>query len=270
MIARASDDQRTMDNRGGLVVVSFVAVVGGLVVGVVAGAFRWCLLRSADITASVLGWSHDLPGPGWIAPMATVASCAAVSRLIVRGVPASAGSGIQDVEAVWRGEASPPSGPVLIAKFVGGLLAIGSGLALGREGPTVHMGAAIGAETGRRFRLSDAEIRVVQTALGGAGLAVAFNAPLGGALFVFEEVARTFRTRLALATLVASAASISVSRIIVADTPEFAVGAIPTPHGWHLVVFANVRTVSWPPRRPLQQGDFGVSAILDPDGFDRP
>ena len=58
---------------------------------------------------------------------------------------------------------------------------MGSGLVLGREGPTVHMGAAIGAEAARRARLPDSEVRMMQTALGGAGLAVAFNAPIGGA-----------------------------------------------------------------------------------------
>ena len=221
----------------GLVTVSVVAALAGLVVGVVAGSFRWCLVRGDDLRGSIAAWADRLPGPGWIVVIAMVAAASAAARLIVRREPAAAGSGIQDVEAAWRGDADVPTTSVLVAKFTGGLLAIGSGLALGREGPTVHMGAVVGAEAGRRFRRSEADIRLLQTALGGAGLAVAFNAPLGGALFVFEEVARSFRPRLALATLIACASAIAVSRIILEDAPEFDVGPIPTPHGWHLVVF---------------------------------
>lgn len=225
------------DERSGLAMLGFVAAVGGLLVGMVAGSFRWCLLHADDLRAEVLDWTHEIPGPGWIVPIAIAAVGAAIARLIVRRVPESTGSGIQDVEAVWRGDAASPSLAVLFAKFSGGLIAIGSGLALGREGPTVHMGASIGAETGRRFRLADQEVRVLQVAFGGAGLAVAFNAPLGGALFVFEEIARTFRLRLGVATLIACASAISVSRVILADAPEFTVGDIPTPAGWHALAF---------------------------------
>ena len=211
--------------------ICLVAVVGGACVGVVAGAFRWCLLQAVDIRVSVLHRVREMPGPVWLVPVVVVAGCAAAARYVVRRVPAAAGSGVQDVEAIWRGEAEPATGIVLPAKFVGGLLAIGSGMALGREGPTVHMGAVIGSEAGRWFRTSTNDRRILQAAFGGAGLAVAFNAPLGGALFVFEEVSKSFRTRLALATLISCATAIAVSRTILPDTPDFVVstvGPLPT------------------------------------------
>ena len=233
----ATGEFADVDHGVGLLLISVVAALGGLVVGFVGGGFRWCLLRAEDARFSVLRWAHDLGGPGWLVPVVGVALAATIARLIVRRVPAAAGSGIQDVEAVWRGDADPPSLSVLPAKFVGGLVGIGSGLALGREGPTVHMGATVGAETGRRLKMSDAEVRLLQTAFGGAGLAVAFNAPLGGALFVFEEVTRVFRPRLILATLISCASSIAVMRIILADAPEFTVGEIATPPGAHLLVY---------------------------------
>lgn len=91
---------------------------------------------------------------------------------------------------------------VVPVKFVGGVLAIGAGMVLGREGPTVQMGSVIGSSFGKWLGLQKEDIPSLQAATAGAGLAVAFTAPLGGAIFVFEEVARAFRMRLALMTLV--------------------------------------------------------------------
>ena len=148
---------------------------------------------------------------------------ATLAALIVRWVPLAAGSGIQHVEAVFLGEARPPLMRLLPAKFIGGVLSIGSGLVLGREGPTVHMGAAIGAEAARRARLPDAEVRMMQTALGGAGLAVAFNAPVGGTLFTLEEVTRSFRVKTVLATLLPAVTAVACSRLVLGNHPDFLV-----------------------------------------------
>jgi CIC family chloride channel protein len=118
---------------------------------------------------------------------------------------------------------------LLPAKFVGGVLSIGSGLVLGREGPTVHMGAMIGAEAARRTRLPDSEIRMMQTALGGAGLAVAFNAPIGGTLFTLEEVTKSFRVKTVLATLFSAVAAVSCSRLLLGNHADFQVEPINAP-----------------------------------------
>jgi CIC family chloride channel protein len=221
----------------GLVTVSGVAAVAGVLVGVAGGYFRTFLFKADAYRLSFLQWAHGHSWPGWLLLVAVVVACAALARVIVRLVPRVSGSGIQDVEAVWRGEIPATSWEVLPAKFIGGLLAIGAGLALGREGPTVHLGAAIGSEAGRRFRLGDEDVRILQAALGGAGLGVAFNAPLGGALFVFEEVARSIRLRLGLVTLIGTSTAIATSRYILGNTTDFVVGPIGTPSGWTVLVF---------------------------------
>ncbi|MCK7481089.1 MAG: chloride channel protein [Candidatus Moduliflexus flocculans] len=77
---------------------------------------------------------------------------------------------------------------VLPVKFFGGILAIGSGMALGREGPTVQMGGAIGDAISRFLKVSERERLTLISAGAGAGLAAAFNAPLSGLVFVLEEV----------------------------------------------------------------------------------
>lgn len=136
-------------------------------------------MRAVDLYGSLLSASERLGGLAWLLPVGVTAAGAAVACAIARRVPLAAGSGIQDVEAVWRTEATPRALWLVPAKFVGGVIALGSGLLLGREGPTVHMGAVIGAEAGRRTRMTARDIRLLHTSLAGAGLAVAFTAPLG-------------------------------------------------------------------------------------------
>ena len=108
--------------------------------------------------------------------------------LVVRFSPIAAGSGVQRVEEVTRGEAEPATWRVVPVKFVGGVLAIGSGAALGREGPTVQMGAALGTFWARLLLRNAPDQSVINAAGAGAGLAVAFNAPIGASVFVFEEL----------------------------------------------------------------------------------
>jgi CIC family chloride channel protein len=91
------------------------------------------------------------------------------------------------------------------------------------------MGAAIGAQAARRARLGDSDVRMMQTALGGAGLAVAFNAPIGGTLFTLEEVTRSFRIRTVLATVFAAATAVGCARLVLGDHPEFRLEPIEEP-----------------------------------------
>jgi CIC family chloride channel protein len=217
------------DSMRGSVHICVTAIIAGVLIGFVGGAFRWCLQRADELRIDVVDWAHTLPGPGWLVPMAAAAAGATLAALIVRWEPLAAGSGIQHVEAVFLNEAQPPLIRLLPAKFIGGVLSIGSGLVLGREGPTVHMGAAIGAEAARRARLPDSEVRMMQTALGGAGLAVAFNAPIGGTLFTLEEVTKSFRVKTVLATLFSCAAAVACSRLILGNHADFRVEPIGAP-----------------------------------------
>jgi CIC family chloride channel protein len=213
----------------GSVLVCLTATVAGVAIGFIGGAFRWLLETADRLRIDLVDWAHALPGPGWLVPMAAAALGATLAALIVRWVPLAAGSGIQHVEAVYRGEADPPLILLLPAKFIGGVLSMGSGLVLGREGPMVHMGAAIGAESARRARLSESDVRMMQTAVGGAGLAVAFNAPIGGTMFALEEVTKSFRLQTVLATLIAAATAVGCMRLLLGNDPDFHVEALEAP-----------------------------------------
>src|SRR5262249_33308185 len=146
--------------------------------------------------------------------------------LVRRFSPSASGSGIPHVEAVLSGELPPATPRLIPVKFFGGLLAIGAGLALGREGPSVQMGAVIadvvGKISGRRWP----DRRGLLAAGAGAGLATAFNAPIAGAVFVLEELVRRFDARIAIAALGASAGAIAVARVLLGPAPDFRVATL--------------------------------------------
>lgn len=221
----------------GLLTLALATLLAAAAVGFIGGAFRWCLQQAITLRADLVEWAHGVP-LGWLAPVAVAALGGLIGRLVVKASPRSSGSGIQDVEAVWRGEKDLPGPSIVPGKFVGGLASIGTGMVLGREGPTVHMGSTLGSEAGRLLRVSTADRKLLYTTLGGAGLAVAFNAPIGGAMFALEEVTKSFRLRIVLLTLMATAVAVACSRVVLGDSPDFAVPAIPTPGIETLWVFA--------------------------------
>lgn len=202
-----------------------LAAIAGTATGLMGGAFRLLLTAAESLRDEVLERAGNQPGPAWLVPMAVGFLCAAAARASVRWVPQAAGSGVQRLEAEARGEQGPAPLSLLPAKFVGGLLALGSGLALGREGPTVQMGAAVAAGVGRFGRADPGEVRDMAIASGGAGLAVAFSAPLGGILFAVEEVAQRFRPRLLVIALVATGTAMIVAQQLLGAEPNFSVSS---------------------------------------------
>src|SRR5664279_6290798 len=128
------------------------------------------------------------------------------AALVHRIEPHAEGSGIPRVEAVVEGRTPPGSARILPVKYLGGLLTMGAGLALGREGPSVQMGGNIAIIVSRVLRRNRYDLRMLVAAGAAAGLATAFSAPIAGGVFVLEELMKRFQPRTAVATLLASAA----------------------------------------------------------------
>lgn len=102
--------------------------------------------------------------------------------------PAATGSGIPQVKAAIMGVPQDLGLRTAIVKLVSCVVALGSGLSMGREGPTVQLSAALSAKASEMIRSSPKHRAQLIAAGAGAGLAAAFNAPLAGALFVLEEL----------------------------------------------------------------------------------
>ena len=107
------------------------------------------------------------------------------------------GSGIAEIKVVLAGTVMKRllGGWVLMIKSIGLILAVGSGMSLGKEGPFVHVACAIGNVCCRffkKFRLNEVKKREGISAFAGAGVSVAFGAPVGGVLFSLEEASYFF------------------------------------------------------------------------------
>jgi CIC family chloride channel protein len=218
------------DGHDNQLVLALLALFVGVVVGSLGAIFRLVLQRADSFRETFIAWAHGEAFAGFLFVIAVCAAATAVAAWLVRRYsPHASGSGISHVELVLSGELPPAPYRLIPIKFFGGLLAIGSGLALGREGPSVQMGASVADLLARLFHCGEEDCRACLAAGAGAGLATAFNAPIAGGIFVLEELVRRFDTRIALATLGASAGAIAVARLFLGDTPDFHVEELPYP-----------------------------------------
>jgi chloride channel protein, CIC family len=215
---------------GSLTLLIALALIVGAISGAGVSLFMLLLERADQLRDALIARAHEQGPEGFgMLILGCAAATAAAASLVRRIAPQAVGSGIPQVEAVLNGQLPQARFRIIPVKFVGGVLAIGSGLALGREGPSVHMAATLGHLVGKIFRRNWPDCRVLLAAGAGAGLATAFNAPIAGAVFVLEELVRRFELRIAIAALGASASAISVSRAILGDAPDFHLGTLVAP-----------------------------------------
>ena len=218
--------------------ISIASILTGVLIGSVGGAFRYCLIAADSHRDALIAWARGWPYMGCLAPVGLGLVGAAVARfLVVRIAPTAEGSGIQRVEAVLRGEVQEAPHSIVFVKFFGGLLAMGSGLALGREGPTVQMGASFSRLISHFLIRDDEDAKVIGAAGAGAGLAVAFNAPIGGSVFVFEELTSNFTPWLLVATLAAASVAVWIMRLMLGNALVFTVQHVSQTQGWKVAPF---------------------------------
>lgn len=177
-----------------LMLAALVGTLAGLLGVFFSKAVNWVIqLRSetvADITMSL--WL-SVPLMFLISGLLAMIGYFLVQRL----APEAGGSGIPEIEGALQNIRPVRWWRVIPAKFIGGMGTLGAGMVLGREGPTVQMGASAGKMVHDIFRLKNDDTKHALLATGaGAGLAAAFNAPLAGILLVIEEMRPEFRYNL--------------------------------------------------------------------------
>jgi len=150
------------------------------------------------------------------------------------GIPQVSGLLTKKVKFKWFGE--------LVTKFVGGILAIGAGMSMGREGPSVHLGALVGSGIKEITKRSEVEEKYLVTCGASAGISSTFNAPLAGVIFSLEELHKFFSPLLLICTLVASGTSNFVSRMILGSQTSFQYNFM-LPKGIPYYIFALITLI---------------------------
>ncbi len=221
------------------------AALVGFCAGVVALLFRAGLIGADALRNQLLAWVQSMPAWGWLFPVLfTLIGAVTSVALTRRFAPEASGSGIPHLEAVLHRFRKLDWRRLLPVKFFGGILAVGGGLALGREGPTVQMGGAVGDALARWMKVSERERLTLISAGAGAGLAAAFNAPLSGLIFVLEEVRRDFQPIVFGAAFVAAVVADILARMASGQLPVFSVPSYPTPPLASLPIFAVLGLVA--------------------------
>jgi CIC family chloride channel protein len=206
------------------------AAVVGIAVGIVGATFRLLVLDAGERRLALLGWVGARGG--LVVSVASTALLLAAALALVRRVaPEASGSGVQEVEGALDGVRPLRWRRVIPVKFAGGLLALGGGMVLGREGPTIQIGGNLGEMIGESFRLPMAVRRTLVAAGAGAGLAAAFNAPLAGVLFVLEEMRPQFKytfTSVQSVLIACGVADVAV-RALAGQGPVIPIATFPSP-----------------------------------------
>ena len=195
-------------------------IAKGALVGVIAGFFgasyRYLILESEHIRWHLMDDITMEWAIGWLVVMVIFAFI--VDRLLA-WAPLSGGSGIPQIEGEMLGLFDMKPYRTLVSKMIGGVLTGFAGFSVGREGPAVQIGGSAGKIVSYWMNSGLREQRILTSAGAGAGLTAAFSAPVSGAMFVFEEVHKSFYPYLVVPTFVATLISNYITVSIFGLTP---------------------------------------------------
>lgn len=197
----------------GLTVVAFVAITERLG-NVLSTVGTWQRIASPLMGSLVGGW------------------------LLFRFFPEARGSGIPQTRVALLLLKGRIGMRTVVGKFVCSSISLGSGVALGREGPSVHIGAGIASVIARRLGLGEQHVRSLIPVGTAAAVAAAFNTPLAAVLFTLEEILADLHARVVGSVVIGAATSWIVLRLILGDEPLFHVPAYQLVHPVEFLVYA--------------------------------
>lgn len=212
------------------------AVIVGLGAGLGAVVFRWLINTCQTLAFKGLGQALPFLGD-YVLIAAPVLGGLLVGPMIYFFAREAKGHGVPEVmEAVaLRGGRIRPI--VVVIKSLASSICIGSGGSVGREGPIVQIGSALGSTMGQLLRLSDARIRNLVACGAAAGIAATFNAPIAGVFFALEIILGEFSTSNFATVVVASVTSDIIGRIAFGNVPAFPIQAYDLASPWELLLY---------------------------------
>lgn len=202
----------------------YVIILEGIVVGLAAGfvvSFLRLALQYGEVFRNAVIERAAGGGAPLFLAIALLAAAYAAAFLALKAEPMCGGSGIPQIKGEMLGAMSQNWLRVLICKIVGCIAAIGAGLSLGREGPSIQIGAMTGKGFSKLTNRLATEEKVLMSCGAGAGLSCAFGAPLAGVIFTLEELQKNFSTEILVSSMGASIASNAVATEIFGMKPVF-------------------------------------------------
>jgi chloride channel protein, CIC family len=158
--------------------------------------------------------------------------------LLYRFFPDARGSGIPQTRVALVLHKGVIGIRTIVGKFICSSISLGSGVALGREGPSVHIGAGLASVAGRSLGLSEENVRSLIPVGTAAAVAAAFNTPLAAVLFTLEEILADLHARVVGSVVIGAATSWIVLRLILGDEPLFHVPPYQLVHPLEFLVYA--------------------------------
>ena len=217
-----------------------VFLIVTIVIGVVAG------LSAVLFTVAIEQTSHRLFGlaPSKLRLFAIPPLMSIVTGILLAKVfPDVRGSGVPQTEAAYHLSGGVIPTRVPFGKFLTGVLCIGSGHSMGREGPSVQIGAGLASLIGRWLQLSPERVRDLVPVGAAGALSAAFNTPVAAVLFALEEIIGDMNAALLGSTVVASVAAVIVERSILGNEPLFHVPTYRLVHPAELLAYAALGIV---------------------------
>ena len=224
-----------------------VILIGeGLLVGTVAGfivlLYRIALQYAGEWLNLVREYVGHSPWKiaGWFLVLIVMA---VIVGILVKWEPMVSGSGIPQLEGEMIGKLDQTWWRVLPAKFLGGFLSVFAGLSLGREGPSIQLGAMTGKGISRVLDRGKTEEKFLLTCGASAGLSAAFHAPLAGVMFSLEEVHKNFSVSVLVSVMTASISADYLASQFIGIEPvfQFDIGnVLPQNYYWMIIVLGVI------------------------------
>ncbi|MGW6710125.1 chloride channel protein [Streptomyces sp. NPDC054956] len=200
-----------------------------LLVGAGAGlgavAFRWLI----EVFTKVLSGHDDYSSAGraanpyvpWLGPyfvlLAPVVAGAVYGPLVYRYAKEARGHGVPEVMYAVARQGGRIPARVAVVKSIASALCIGGGGSVGREGPIVQIGSALGSTAGSILRMGEERMRLLVACGAAGGIAATFNAPLAGVFFAMELILRDFTARGFAFVAVSSVTAGVIGRSVLGD-----------------------------------------------------
>lgn len=217
-----------------------LTILLSLIIGVVAGL---TVVAFILLTGRLAARMYPPGGAAWRRVLIPTAGSLITGYLLYRYFPNARGSGIPQTKFALFIQDGYISLRTVLGKFACCSASLASGIALGREGPSVQIGAGIASVIGRSFGLSAANLRALVPVGCSAALAAAFNTPIAAVLFSLEEILGDLHAPVLGAVVISSATSWMVLHLILGDAPLFHVPSYQLLNPFEFAVYAVLGVV---------------------------